>query len=65
MVFVMDILWHSTVQQVQQQNTSQIQIKGAILPDDAPPGLIVAANVSFEVTEEKGISRSNTLQYSL
>ena len=41
-----------TSTEVQQQNTVWVQIRGASLPDHAPPGLTVAANVNIEVTQE-------------
>ena len=42
-----------TSTEVQQQNTARVQGGGAaILPDHAPPGLIVAANMRIEVTQE-------------
>lgn len=35
---------------VQQENTTRVQIKGAIHLGNAPPGLTVATNMSIEVT---------------
>ena len=53
-----------TSTEVQQQNTAWVQFRGAILSDNTPPGLTVAANVSIEVTQEdEVIPRRNTLQY--
>lgn len=37
---------------VQQQNTTRAQVRGAVLPDHTPPGLIVAAIVGIEVPQE-------------
>ena len=52
--------------EVQQQNTARVQLRGAILPDHAPPGLTGAANVSIKVIQEgEVIPRRGTLQCHL
>ena len=53
-----------TSTEIQQHNTAPVQVRGAILPDHAKPGLTVAANVAIKVTQEDdGIPRRSTLQY--
>ena len=55
-----------TSTEVQQENAARVQIRGAIRPDQAPPGLTVATNVSIEVTQkDEEILRRSTLQYPL
>ena len=46
---------------VQQQNTTRVQVRGAIHLSHTPPGLTVTATVSIEVTQEdEGIPRRTT-----
>ena len=53
-----------TSTEVQQQNTTLVQIRQAVPPNHAPPGTTVIANVSVEVPQQdKGVPIRGAFQH--
>ncbi|KAK3572614.1 hypothetical protein QTP86_001059 [Hemibagrus guttatus] len=55
-----------TSTEVQQQNTTGVQIRGAVLPNHAPPGITVIAHMGIEIPQQNyGVPSRSTFQHPL
>ncbi|KAK3548874.1 hypothetical protein QTP70_021261 [Hemibagrus guttatus] len=53
-----------TSTEVQQQDTTQVQIRGAVPPNHAPPGITVVAHMGVEVPQQNyGVPSRSTFQH--
>ncbi|KAK3543782.1 hypothetical protein QTP70_027199 [Hemibagrus guttatus] len=53
-----------TSTEVQQQDTTRVQIRGAVPPNHAPPGITVIAHMGIEIPQQNyGVPRRSTFQH--